>query len=64
MLGPLTTQSVKAAQRRLGMKADGKVTPTMLNRLEDLAARRRSGAASKSVDAWIRHKADKPGDKS
>jgi len=29
-LGPKTTQAIKAAQRRLGMKADGRVTPAML----------------------------------
>lgn len=40
-LGPLTTQSIKAAQRKLGLKADGVVTPQLLERL----------ANAKSVDA-------------
>lgn len=55
MLGPLTTSSVKKAQAKLGLKTDGKVTPELLNRLEDLAdARKKSGKASKTADAWIR----------
>ena len=29
-LGPLTTQSIKAAQRRMGVTADGRVTPPFL----------------------------------
>ena len=33
MLGPLTTQSIKAAQRRLGLKPDGVVTPKLLKQL-------------------------------
>lgn len=32
-LGPLTTQSIKDAQRKLGLKADGVVTPELLERL-------------------------------
>ena len=32
-LGPKTTQAIKAAQRRLGLKADGKVTPQLLAKL-------------------------------
>lgn len=32
-LGPLTTQAVKAAQRKLGVPADGKVTPALLAQL-------------------------------
>jgi peptidoglycan hydrolase-like protein with peptidoglycan-binding domain len=33
-LGPLTTQSIQAAQRRLGVKADGKITPAFLAKLK------------------------------
>jgi HK97 family phage prohead protease len=32
-LGPLTTQAIKAAQKRLGLKQDGQVTPDLLKRL-------------------------------
>lgn len=32
-LGPLTTQAVKAAQRKLGVEPDGKVTPALLAQL-------------------------------
>lgn len=32
-LGPLTTQAVKAAQRKMGLKADGQVTPELLTKL-------------------------------
>lgn len=33
-LGPLTTQAVKRAQRALGVKADGRVTPALLAKIE------------------------------
>lgn len=32
-LGPRTTEAIKAAQRKLGVKADGKVTPQLLAKL-------------------------------
>jgi Putative peptidoglycan binding domain len=32
-LGPLTTQAIKAAQKRLGLNPDGKVTPALYTRL-------------------------------
>jgi peptidoglycan hydrolase-like protein with peptidoglycan-binding domain len=32
-LGPLTTQSIKAAQKRLGLKQDGQVTPELFAKL-------------------------------
>lgn len=32
-LGPLTTSSIKAAQRALGLKPDGRVTPELYNKL-------------------------------
>jgi peptidoglycan hydrolase-like protein with peptidoglycan-binding domain len=35
MLGPLTTQSIQAAQRRLGLKADGRVTPELFEKLSE-----------------------------
>lgn len=58
-LGPLTTQSVKAAQVKLGIKpADGRVTPELLNKLEDLAAVKHK--ASKAMDAWMRRRGRKP----
>jgi peptidoglycan hydrolase-like protein with peptidoglycan-binding domain len=47
MLGPLTTQSIKAAQRRLGLKADGQVTPELMKQL--LAAK--SLPAKRNVEA-------------
>src|SRR5262245_46796050 len=60
MLGPLTTQSVKAAQRKLGIPVDGKVSPGLLRRLEGAAGRKgRSSDASKAADAVIRRKASK-----
>lgn len=34
-LGPLTTQAVKAAQRRLGLKADGVVTAGLLDKIAE-----------------------------
>jgi peptidoglycan hydrolase-like protein with peptidoglycan-binding domain len=37
-LGPLTTQAVKEAQRRLGLPQDGKVTPRFLAQLQGLKA--------------------------
>lgn len=57
MLGPLTTQSVKSAQRRLGMEATGRVTPQLLHRLEAAARKRRAGSTSTTMDALIRRKA-------
>lgn len=60
MLGPLTTQSVQAAQRRLKMDPTGKVTPGLLRRLIELAEKNKR-PASKDTDAkadeWIRHAA-------
>jgi hypothetical protein len=32
-LGPLTTSAIQAAQRKLGLKPDGKVTPALLSQL-------------------------------
>src|SRR5207244_3165248 len=37
-LGPLTTQSIKAAQKRLGLKQDGQVTPQLYTKLLALKA--------------------------
>jgi Putative peptidoglycan binding domain len=37
-LGPRTTESIKAAQKRLGLPADGKVTPELYQRLLGLKA--------------------------
>jgi hypothetical protein len=37
-LGPLTTAAVKAAQRRLGVKQDGKVTPELLTQILGMPA--------------------------
>jgi peptidoglycan hydrolase-like protein with peptidoglycan-binding domain len=53
-LGPLTTEAVKAAQRKLGVKADGRVDGDLLKQLEKLAGE--SGAA---MDALIRSGARK-----
>jgi peptidoglycan hydrolase-like protein with peptidoglycan-binding domain len=36
-LGPLTTQSIKAAQKRLGLKQDGQVTPELFAKLTSAA---------------------------
>lgn len=48
-LGPLTTQAIKAAQQRLGLKADGRVTPEFYAKL----------LATKSLPA-AHHAAAKP----
>lgn len=37
-LGPLTTQAIKAAQKRLGLRADGRVTPEFYSRLVGLTS--------------------------
>jgi len=42
-LGPKTTSSIKRLQRKLGMKADGVVTPGLLGRLRRASARKKAG---------------------
>lgn len=46
-LGPLTTQSIQAAQRRLGLPADGKITPALLAKLK--ATKTLPGGAKKKT---------------
>ena len=43
-LGPKTTSAIKRLQRKLGMKADGVVTPGLMTRLKSAAGRAKSGA--------------------
>ena len=62
-LGPLTTQAIKAAQAKLGMKQDGRVNGALLDRLTHLSKRDLATAANASVDAWIRSSAKKPAKK-
>lgn len=52
LLGPLTTQAVKAAQKKLGVKVDGRVSGELLKRLEGLARE-----ASTTMDGLIRRNA-------
>lgn len=55
-LGPLTTSSIKAAQRRLGLKADGHVTPelyTKLLGLKSLSKQHRAEMSDAEWRAWV-----------
>lgn len=55
-LGPLTTSAVKDLQRRLGVKADGMVTPALLSQIKNLKttpakkARRKRATASEETE--------------
>lgn len=46
-LGPLTTQAVKAAQRALGLKPDGRVTAALLKRIQAMPAKSDPAASPK-----------------
>jgi peptidoglycan hydrolase-like protein with peptidoglycan-binding domain len=54
-LGPKTTQAIKAAQRRLGLPADGKVTPKLLAKL--VAAKSLPKAKAPAKKAPVKGKA-------
>lgn len=56
-LGPLTTAAVKKAQRALGVKADGIVTPQLLKRIEAMKPNRRRTATAKSATTTKRRSA-------
>jgi uncharacterized protein len=54
-LGPKTTSAVKALQQRLGVKADGKVTPALLAQIKSmksLPAQKRSGVMDMCIRAF------------
>jgi peptidoglycan hydrolase-like protein with peptidoglycan-binding domain len=55
-LGPLTTQAVKAAQKKLGVKEDGRVDPALLKRLAELS---KHDLASIGMDSLLRSAAKK-----
>lgn len=55
-LGPLTTQAVKAAQKKLGVKEDGRVDPALLKRLTELS---KHDLASIGMDSLLRSAAKK-----
>jgi peptidoglycan hydrolase-like protein with peptidoglycan-binding domain len=48
-LGPRTTASIKKMQRKLGLKADGLVTPALLSRIRKAAAGGKAGTVKKVV---------------
>lgn len=48
IVGPNTTAAIKAAQKKFGMKPDGKITPGLLRRLAKPRMDKRHLAASKS----------------
>jgi peptidoglycan hydrolase-like protein with peptidoglycan-binding domain len=50
-LGPKTTAAIKRLQRRLGLKADGLVTPGLMNRLHRAAGRKERGNYGKQTKA-------------
>jgi peptidoglycan hydrolase-like protein with peptidoglycan-binding domain len=50
-LGPRTTAAIKKAQRKLGIKADGVVTPALLARLSKAKKLEKAKAAKKAVPA-------------
>jgi peptidoglycan hydrolase-like protein with peptidoglycan-binding domain len=55
-LGPLTTQAVKAAQKKLGVKEDGRVDAALLKRLASLS---KHNVASIGMDSLLRSAAKK-----
>jgi hypothetical protein len=57
-LGPLTTQAVKAAQRRLGLTPTGVVTPKLLKRLAETPGHLREGSARRAAERGQRKAAD------
>ncbi|WP_067483781.1 peptidoglycan-binding domain-containing protein [Actinomadura hibisca] len=46
-LGPKTTEAIKAAQRKYGMKPDGKVTPSVLAKLKKAKPRTKTSRLRK-----------------
>jgi peptidoglycan hydrolase-like protein with peptidoglycan-binding domain len=56
-LGPLTTHAVLTAQKVLGLKQDGQVTPQLLAQIEQLAAKRpaKKAAPKKTARSMMRH---------
>lgn len=42
-LGPRTTAAIKRAQRRLGLPADGKVSPALLKQIREISAKHKAG---------------------
>jgi peptidoglycan hydrolase-like protein with peptidoglycan-binding domain len=59
-LGPKTTAAIKRLQRRLGMKADGLVSPGLLSRLKRAANRKKAGVGSPAGRAAAAKKAAAP----
>lgn len=49
-LGPKTTAAIKKAQRALGMKADGVVTPALLRKLTTVKSLKKPAAAAPAPD--------------
>jgi peptidoglycan hydrolase-like protein with peptidoglycan-binding domain len=48
-LGPRTTSAVKRLQRKLGLKADGLVTPALLRQLRQASLKKGKGPAKKTA---------------
>lgn len=48
-LGPKTTAAIKKLQRKLGLKADGLVTPTLLHKLRQASLKKGPGKPAKHV---------------
>lgn len=59
-LGPKTTAAIKRLQRRLGLKADGLVTPTLMNRLHRASRRKKAGTYGHQTKADAAKHAPKP----